>query len=525
MDSPTNLLVIDYIIIATYLVGVMIIGIYFSRFIDSTGDFFLAGRALPFWAIGISVVASDIGATDMISGSGGAYRYGVSQANFDWLGSMPATLVAAFIFVPYYWRAGVYTIPEFLGRRYNNAVRLIQVAIWLVFMLVMIAIMFWASVVFLGELMGWPPSWSIALMAVVVGVYTVSGGLTAVVMTDVIQIVVMFIGAAALVVLSVWEAGGWAGMSQTILAEGPQTQHHFTLLLPHSADTPYPWTGIVFGLGLILSSAYFVGNQVIVQRVLGARSEWDAKAGMVIAGLLKLCIPLLMFVPGLAARAIHPNLENPDSAVPTMIRELMPPGLTGLMFAAFFAALMSNIDSYLNSASTVYISDIHARVWQRMTGKPMSDFHGLWLGRALTALLIVAAAFIAPQIQQWFDTIYVAIQTMFSLFQGPTLVILLLGILWPRTTGWGALAGLISGVALAALLNILGDTVFPSERPFLFVAVWTFLFSLGVTVAVSLLTPEEPAEKLRGLVFGQVLRDADSQDLLREQATGGSGAK
>ncbi|MBX3415867.1 MAG: sodium/solute symporter [Pirellulales bacterium] len=520
MDSPTNLLPIDYIIIATYLLGVMAIGIYFSRYIDTAGDFFLGGRALPFWAIGISVVASDIGATDMISGSGGAYRYGVSQANFDWLGSMPATVVAAFIFVPYYWRAGVFTIPEFLGRRYNNAVRMIQVAIWLVFMLMMIAIMFRASSVFLQELMGWREEWSIILMAVVVGVYTVSGGLTAVVMTDVIQLLVMFIGAAALLVLSVWEAGGWQGMTEAILAQGPETQHHFTLLLPHSADTPYPWTGIVFGLGLVLSSAYFVGNQVIVQRVLGARSEWDAKAGMVVAGLLKLCIPLLMFVPGLAARAIHPNLENPDGAVPTMIRELMPPGLTGLMFAAFFAALMSNIDSYLNSASTVYIADIHARVWKRATGHPMSDAHGLWLGRALTALLIVCAGLISPQIKEWFDTIYVAIQTMFSLFQGPTLVILLLGILWPRATGWGALAGLVSGVLLAGLLNILGDAVFPSDQPFLFVSVWTFLFSLVVTVVVSLLTRPESPEKLRGLVFGQVLRDADTQALLREQATG-----
>jgi SSS family solute:Na+ symporter len=512
-DAATHLASIDYVIVAAYILGIVLIGSYFGRYIHSAGDFFLAGRALPFWAIGMSVVVSDIGAIDMITGSGGTYKYGVAQANFDWIGSMPAALVAAFIFIPYYWRAGVYTIPEFLGRRYNSAVQFIQAAIWLTFMLAMLSIMLWLSALFLGTLMGWETRTAVWVTIVIVGLYTVTGGLAAVVMTDVVQMVVLFIGAGALLVLSLWEIGGWTALSEQILAQGPETQDHFTLLLPHNTDTPYPWTGIVFGLGLVLSSAYFVGNQVIVQRALGARSEWDAKAGMILAGFLKLFIPLLIFIPGLAARATHPDLEDADMAIPTLIRDLLPPGLTGLMFAAFFAALMSSVDSYLNSATTIYISDIHSKVYRRLKGRPLPQRQGLLLGRILTVALIITAALMAPIVGH-VDTIYVAVQTMLALFQGPTLAILLLGILWSRATGWGALSGLVLGVSASSILTLLAEAVFPSKDPFLFVSVWTFLFALVVTIVVSLLTRPEPPEKLRGLVLGQILQDPEAQALL-----------
>lgn len=518
-DLPGQLASIDYVIVVAYMIGVLLIGAWFARYVHSAGDFFLAGKALPFWAVSMSIVVSDIGATDMISGAGGTYRYGMAQANFDWIGSMPAAIIAAFIFIPYYWRAGVYTIPEFLGRRYNRAVQLMQAVIWLGFMLAMLAIMLWASAVFLGALMGWKVQTAIWITVFIVGIYTISGGLAAVVMTDVIQMLVMFIGAGALLVLSLWEVGGWNAMVDAIQAQGPETQDHFTLLLPHAADTPYPWTGIVFGLGIVLSSAYFVGNQAVVQRALGARSEWDAKAGMIGAGFLKLFIPLLVFIPGLAARVTHPDLAKPDEAVPILIRDLLPPGLTGLMFAAFFAALMSSVDSYLNSSTTVYISDIHNTAHRWLFGKPASERQALWLGRGMTAVFIVLAAILAPQLEK-FETIYVAIQTMFSLFQGPTLALLLLGILWPRATGWGALAGLILGVGCSGVLTTLGDTVFPSDDPFLFVSLWTFLFAMLVTIVVSLLTPREPAEKLRGLVWGQVMQDAETQTILENRVSG-----
>ncbi len=513
-STPAGLHGIDYTIIFMYLAGVLVIGTYFGRYVKSPGDFFVAGRALPFWAIGMSIVVSDIGATDFIAVAGGSYRYGLAQANFDWLGSMPALLIAAFLFIPFYWRAGVYTIPEWLGRRYNAAVQMILAVAWGIILLLNLAIMLYATAVLLDGVLGWEKGVSIWLTAAVVGIYTIMGGLAAVVMTDVLQLVIMFVGGGALVARALYEVGGLAALKEKVLALGPDYAYHMTLYLPHETPTPFPWTGILLGLGIVLSTAYFSGNQAVAQRALGARSEWDAKAGVLLAGFLKLFIPVLVVLPGLAAILIVPGLTEPDKAVPSLIRLLLPPGLRGLMFAAFLAALMSSVDSNLNSASTLWTQDILGRL-TRWGGMPLGERASLMLGRVLTAALLILAATVAPIIENY-ENIYTAIQTFFSYIQGPTLAILLLGVLWSRTTQWGALVGLVLGVGLTVTLN--SDAMaglFPSDDPFLFISWWSFAFVLVVTVAVSLLTPPDPPERLRGLVFGQVLTDDEVQAALR----------
>lgn len=510
---PQGLAGIDVTIVFIYIAGVFILGTFFGRYVKSPGDFFLAGRALPFWAIGMSVVVSDIGATDFIATAGAGYRYGVAAANFDWIGSMPAMVFAAFIFVPYYWRAGVYTVPEFLGRRYNSAVQTIHAGIWGIFLLTMLAVMLWLTALMLETILGWPPAVSIWLIAAITGIYTLSGGLSAVVMTDVVQMVVMFVGGGALLVLSLWEVGGWSGLQEKVLAMGPEYENHFRLLLPHDTPTPYPWTGIVFGLGIVMATGYMAGNQAVVQRTLGARSEWDAKAGMLFAGFLKVFIPLIIIVPGLTAIVLAPGLENGDRAVPQMIRDLLPPGLKGLMFAALFAALMSSVDSYLNSASTIWTTDLYGKLMRAVRGRPLSERHELLVGRIFTFTFIVLAALLAPALRDQ-ETMYNFIQTALAMFQGPVFAILLLGIMWRRATQWGGLAGLLLGVAFTTILNNT-EGLFPSDDPFLFVAWWSFVFSIAVTVIVSLLTPQDPDEKVRGLVFGQVMQDGKIQRVLQ----------
>ncbi|MEM7232266.1 MAG: hypothetical protein AAF517_08835, partial [Planctomycetota bacterium] len=258
---------IDQIIIGFYLVAILVTGIVFSRFVKSSDDFFLAGKSLPFWAIGMSVVVSDIGAFDMVAGAGSAYKYGIAQANFDWIGSLPAMVIVAFVFVPFYWRSGVCTLPEFMGRRYGNAVRGLQAVIWLGFLVSMLGVMLFTSAKFLNLVVDIPTAQGIWVTAAIVGIYTVFGGLTAVVLTDVIQTVVMFVGAGALLVLSFWKIGGWSALVDTVTTRGPEFAEHFRLLLPNDTSTPYPWSGIVFGLGIVLSTAYFSSNQAVVQRV------------------------------------------------------------------------------------------------------------------------------------------------------------------------------------------------------------------------------------------------------------------
>ncbi len=513
MDSLAgNLAVIDYIIIGVYMAGVLYLGSYFAKYIHTSGDFFLAGRSLPFWAIGMSVVVSDIGAIDLITGAGAAYDRGIAQANFDWIGSVPAILIAAFIFVPYYWRAGVYTLPEFLGRRYNSATRWLHALVLLSFMLATVSIMLWTSAVFLNKVLGMDHLTAIWVTTIVVGCYAISGGLAAVVMTDVMQMVVMFVGTGALLTLGLWEVGGWSGMVEKVLAQPEQTEEYFRLLVEHRQGTKYPWPGMVFSLGIIMSTAYFVGNQAVMQRALGARSEWDAKAGMLTAGLFKMAIPVLVFLPGMAARGLYPDLDPFDAAIPTLIDRLMPSGLKGLMFAAFFAALMSSVDSYLNSCVTIFIGDIYRPIHKGLTGGDLSSRLGLILGRSLTAVILVAAAIYAPNFANH-DTLYDVFQTLLSLFQGPTLAILLLGIFWRGATAWGGFAGLVIGVGLTVILNILGDAVFISAAgSYLFVSFWSFWAALAVTIVVSLVTPRKTSQELEGLIYGSVV--------INSQATG-----
>jgi len=506
---------IDTAIILFYMVGVLALGTILGKYVRSAKDYFLAGRLLPWWAIGMSVVATDIGAYDFVGASGGAYRYGLVQANFDWIGCIPGMILAAFIFVPCYWRAGVYTIPEYLGRRYNDCVRAVEAILWGVFMICNLGIFLWTTAVMLKPLMGWSEWTSIILTAAVVGIYTVSGGLSAVVITDVVQFIIMYVGGAALVVLGLWKVGGWSGLVEKVHSLGPQYADHFKLFLPVDTKTPYPWTGIMLGLTVVLATAYWIGNQAIIQRNLGAKSEWDAKAGMLWGAAMKLFIPVFIVFPGLIALALYPGLKNPDEALPMLVRELLPPGLMGLVFAAFFAALMSSVDSYLNSAATLWTKD----VYQRFIRKNAPDKHYLVLGRILTIVFVLLAVGFAP-VTKKFPGIYVAMQTLLSFFQGPTLAILLLGMLWRRTTQWGGLSGLISGVAISAILFAVRKQIFICENPFLYIAWWSFVGSLVVSVAVSLFTKPHSLERLHGLVYGLVAKDKGIQEVLRQRAEG-----
>jgi len=503
-DTMNSLAPIDYVIIIAYMAGVLCVGSYFGRYVHSAGDLFLAGRSLPFWAIGMSIVVSDIGALDLIGGAGGAYDRGIAQANFDWIGSVPALLLAAFIFVPYYWRAGVYTLPEFIGRRYNGAARWLLASVLLVFMVLTLSILLWTSSVFLNAVLGWDHTVGIWVTAIIVGIYTASGGLAAVVITDVMQLVVMFVGTAALLALGMWEVGGWSGLQESLAAQESVSAEYFRLLHPHEPQNDYPWPGMVFSLGIIMSTGYYVGNQAVMQRALGARTEWDAKASMLAAGAFKLAIPFLVFLPGMAARAIVPDLERHDEAVPTLISLLLPPGLKGLMFAAFFAALMSSVDSYLNSCVTIFTGDIFRPLYKMAKRRSYSDRLGLNLGRTMTVSVLVFAALYAPRFADS-KTLYDNVQTLLSLFQGPTLAILLLGIFWRRATAWGGFAGLVVGCTLTFGLNRLGDAVFMNDDPYLYVAIWSFVLASLTTIIVSLLTPRESDAKLEGLVYGSVV--------------------
>lgn len=499
---------IDLIIVIAYLIAIPVFGVYFRKYVKTEEDYFLAGKMLPWWVISMSIIGTNIGAYDYMGAAGGAYRFGIAQANYEWIGAIPAMVLSALLFVPYYWKAGVYTVPEFLGKRYNLAVRVIEAILWGAFLACVLGVFFWASGLMLNEYLSIPVEVSLLITALIVGIYTITGGLAAVAMTDVVQLLVMFIGGVALTVLGLWTVGGWSGLVNSIKSTHPD---HFKLFLPLNNPT-YPWLGMIFGLALVLSPAWWCCHQAIIQRTLGARSEWDAKAGMLFASFPKMLIPILVVLPGLLALALNPGLvgADMDKAFPWLIKNLLPAGLAGLVFAAFMAALISSVDSTLNSAATLWTRDIY----QRFFKKDASDKHYLRVGRILTLVFVLWAIAFAPVTKE-FPGIYVAMQTLLSIFQGPTFAITLLGIYWKRANQWGGLSGLLGGVAISSSL------FFITKSSFLYIAWWSFLGSLLITILVSLLTKPDPSEKLEGLVYGLVMKDNSIQDIMKKRAEGG----
>ena len=286
---------------------------------------------------------------------------------------------------------------------------------------------------------------------------------------------------------------------------GPEYRSHFDIIQPSDSSSPFPWTGILFGLTFVMSNAYMIGNQSIIQRTLTAKNEWHAKASMILASALKMFIPILVLFPGLIAVAVIPGLEDGDEALPSMIKEILPPGLIGLMFAAFFAALMSSVDSLLNSTATLFTKDIY----QPYIKKNANDKHLLMVGRITTLVLLVIGVITSP-ISAEYPGMYVAIQTFMSYFQGPLFAILLLGIFWKRTTQWGGVFALILGIGFAIYLNVTKEQHFTIEDPFLYISWWSFVFAFIVNVTVSLVTKPHDKERLKGLVFSsKILTNTD----------------
>ena len=583
---------IDYFIIIFYLVGTVSLGIYIGRKMKSGKDYFLAGRSLPWWAIGMSLVVTDIGAVDMVGIAGAAYLYGIVLGNYDWLGSVPVMIVGAFLFIPMFWRSKVSTIPEWLGARYNQSVRTISALIWGVVTAFGLGVTLYATALMFNllldlnpkillvtesqtvreqvvdatgagkthdfifikdlnkvdqviaskdpnlvliqgdwDMMGqdhrnqvfafheneispewgkammeraraprWTLMYSIIIMSILIGTYTLFGGLKAVVYTDVVQCIVMLGGSLFVLFFGIYKMGGISEFVSIIQSLGPRAQNHFELILSVDTATPHPWSGIFLGLGLVLANAYWFGNQNIVQRTLAAKSEADAKASYVFGSILKLLIPFAMVIPGIIALAHNPNITDADKAMATLVKDILPTGLLGIFFAAFLAALMSSVDSALNSGSTIWTKD----VYQKFVKPEATEAHLLNVGRLITAIMLGIAIFFA-QFATRFESIYDLSQTILSLFQGPSLAIIVLGMLWKRATGKAALISLLSGVGFAGTLMWVNSNasipLFKVSEPFLYIAWWSFVLSVIIVIVVSLMTPPEPESKLKGLVY------------------------
>ena len=494
---------IDIGLVVVYFVVIAALGLWLSRGVKSGKDLFLGGRSLPWWAVGTSLVVSDIGAKDMVGLADDGYRYGMVMMNFDFIGCIFPVLVAAFLFMPYLWLAGVYTIPEYLGRRYNRTVRTLFALIWGTSMVAMLATIFVSAGTMFEHLLGWNFYFSIVLVTVLVGVYTTMGGLKAVVFTDFVSCIVLIVGATLICIVGLNEVGGWSELQRRV-AELPGTEHHFQLVLP--ADAPqFSWPSVLLGLGFVAGPAYWIGNQAIVQRTLGTSSQSAARASYVLCAAIKLIFPILLVVPGLIGLALFYDKVGPGSAenweggqVLPLLVQLLPRGVLGIVLGAFMAGVMSNLDSYVNSASTLWVNDIYCPLFRPEAG----DREVLLVGRWLIVLFLVGGAAGSYFVRAYFGSVFEAFQTFLSLFQGALLALLLLGMLFRRINGAGGVAGIVVGVGLAFFLHgwkYLGAD--HAEISYLWVAWWSFVAALVATTLVSLMTEPYDEERLRGLVY------------------------
>ena len=492
-----RLAALDVAIVLVYLVGLLVLGFFLGRRQKTDRDYFLGGRKLKWWMVGISMVVSDIGALELVGVAGSAYTVGLSVANFDWIGCIPAMILAAFLFIPFYWKSGVFTVPEYLGRRYNDQVRSLAAVLWGLFMVANLGIFLWTAAKVLNVLVGWPLEISIVVTAFVIGFYTFSGGLSAVVFTDTIQYFLLVAGSLTIVIVGLARVGGISGLADAVRAAGGEgRENFFDLILPADTAQSFSWPAVLFGLAFVLSPAYWIGNQAIVQRNLGTGSVREAKKSVLFGAFLKLSIPFLIVIPGIVGFALFPHLDKGDDVFPTLMRHLLPPGLTGLVFAGFLAALMSSVDSYLNSASTLWTMDIYKRYIRKDAGPE----HLMRVGKGLTLFFILLAVLLAPLTDK-FSGVFSAMQTLLAFFQGPLFAILLLGMTWKGATGKGAVAGLIAGVATSSLLFWVQDGIFQAADPFLYIAWWSFAAAMAAAAATSLMTSPKPPEALKNLVY------------------------
>lgn len=497
--------IFDILIVILYFSVIFGIGYWaFKRRKEEASDYFLAGRDVGWLAVGASLFASNIGSEHLVGLAGSGAAGGLAVGHFEWLACL-VLLLLGWVFVPFYLRSGVYTMPEFLERRYNPAARWYLATISVIgYVLTKISVTLFAGGVVIRELTGLDIISGAVVLVLITGLYTVAGGLRAVVYTEVLQTFVLVLGSATLAVYGLIEIGGWGELTRKV------PEDFFSMW--KSIDHPdFPWTGIVFGAP-ILGIWYWCTDQYIVQRVLAARNQEEARRGTLFAGFLKI-LPVFIFVlPGVIATALFSDISgaSTDHAFPAMVTRILPVGLKGLVIAGLLAALMSSLSSVFNSCSTLITWDFYRKI------KPdASERHLVVVGRIATTVLVILGLLWIPLMKYISSQLYIYLQSVQAYIAPPIAACFLFGIFLPRLNGTGAITSLLTGFVIGALRLILelangtdksglpDDTLWSwlAEINFLHFAVMLFVLCTAVLIFISLLTKAPAREQTIGLTF------------------------
>lgn len=523
---------LDWIVIGVFclaLIGIVLWVV--SQKNNNSADYFLGGKDATWIAIGASIFASNIGSEHLIGLAGAGASSGMAMAHWEIQGWM--ILILGWVFVPFYTRSMVYTMPEFLERRYNKESRTILSVISLIsYVLTKVAVTVYAGGLVFQQVFGIKELWGIDFfwiaaigLVVITALYTIFGGMKSVLYTSVLQTPILLLGSLIILVLGLKELGGWDEMMSIC---GAVTVNDYgntmTELIRNNNDPNFPWLGALVG-SAIIGFWYWCTDQFIVQRVLSGKDEKEARRGTIFGAYLKLLPVFLFLIPGMIAFALHqkyvgagaegflPMLNgnpNADAAFPTLVAKLLPAGVKGLVVCGILAALMSSLASLFNSSAMLFTIDFYKRFKPETPEKTL-----VVIGQIATVVIVILGILWIPIMRSVGDVLYTYLQDVQSVLAPGIAAAFLLGITWKRTSAKGGMWGLIAGMIIG--LTRLGAKVYYSnvdgaadsmfkylfyDLNWLFFCGWMFLFCIVVVVIVSMCTEAPSDEKIKGLVFG-----------------------
>ena len=485
---------IDLTVVAIYALSLLGVALYVSRepagSTKNTEDYFLAGKSLPWWAIGASLIAANISAEQIIGQSGQGFVLGLAIAAYEWQAAIVLLIVAKY-FLPIFLKRNIYTMPQFLETRFGGSVKSVMALFWItLYTAVNLTAVLYGGALAIQTVTGISVFAAMAMLTAFAVLYSLYGGLKAVALTDIIQVVILIVGGFIITAIVLGLVGGESGAMGGLSILMGEMPGHFKMILsndhPNYGDLPGIWT-LLGGLW-VLHFSYWGFNQYIIQRALGAESLAEAQKGLAFAAFLKLVIPVIVVLPGIAALYLAQNgtldlgalTQKPDSTYGVLMT-LVPGGLRGLVFAALVAAIVSSLASMMNSISTIFTMD----VYRDLLVKDQTESHYVLVGRVTAFIAIIIALFAAQPFLGGNDSIFQAIQEYTGFIAPGIVAVFLLGFFWKRANAAGAFALLVSSL----LLSVFAKLNLP-DLPFV-IRIWiVFLACLVVGVVTSLLTPK-----------------------------------
>src|SRR6266853_1894699 len=521
-ERLVHLAPVDLAIIAIYFLAVLGIGCYLKRFAKTGEDFFMAGREMTAWVAGLAFVSANLGSLELMGWAAAAYQYGILAAHWYWIGAIPAMLFLGIVMMPFYYISKTHSVPGYLKLRYGSAASGLSAGTFAVMTILMSGVNMYAMAVVMKVMLGWNIHFSIWVSSLTVGVYVASGGLYSAIFNEVVQFFLIWFGALLIPIFGLIETGGWGGMVTRIQRSFPgQDFTHLWSTLGRFHDNPMGmhWTGIVFGLGAVLSMGYWTTDFLVVQRVLSAKDIRSAKMAPIIGAFFKMAVPLIVILPGLLGLAVLPMHLVPASSLqpgqysynevlPLMLARYCGPGLLGLGITALVAGFMAGMAGNVSAFATVWTYDLY-RPFLRKTAP---DQHYVSMGRWCTMIGLVISIGTA-YLAMGFASIMDYVQALFGFFIAPLFGTVLLGMLWKRVSRaagfWGLLAGTLTSIGIFSAMKfdprwIAVFALSPDARGLaqdMYQSLWSCVTCVVVTLLVTLVAKPRPDAELKGLVY------------------------